>query len=330
MSAAQAPVAPRPAWMRSAEKGSVLGIRLLVWLATVTGRGPASWLLRPVATYYALLHGDVRRASRRWLEMATGRPASLGDVVGHIRHFAQVALDRLFFLRGISTPFRLSYTGDEHLHQLAAAGQGGILLGAHLGSQGAMGAGGYDQSLRINVVGYFNNAAMFNSALVALNPQSRTRLVNISPDSPGSVLDIRERVDRGELVALAGDRLGANDRVVYANFFGRPAPFPLAPFVLAAILNKPVCLVFALYREPDSYDLYCEPFAETLAVPRKGRQEALALHVQRYAERLEHYARLSPNNWFNFFDFHDPHGVAAAPEAAPEPPADDAASAGGP
>jgi len=27
--------------------------------------------------------------------------------------------------------------------------------------------------------------------------------------------------------------------------------------------------------------------------------------MQRYAERLEHYARLAPYNWFNFYPFWD-------------------------
>lgn len=51
------------------------------------------------------------------------------------------------------------------------------------------------------------------------------------------------------------------------------------------------------------YDLYCEPFAERVTLPRGDRQGALAEHVRRYAERLEHYVRKAPDNWFNFYDF---------------------------
>ncbi len=35
--------------------------------------------------------------------------------------------------------------------------------------------------------------------------------------------------------------------------------------------------------------------------PRPGAP--LKAYVQRYAERLEHYARKAPDNWFNFYDF---------------------------
>ena len=49
--------------------------------------------------------------------------------------------------------------------------------------------------------------------------------------------------------------------------------------------------------------LHCEPFADPLLLPRGERQQALQQTVDRYAQRLEYYALLSPLDWFNFFDF---------------------------
>jgi predicted LPLAT superfamily acyltransferase len=61
--------------------------------------------------------------------------------------------------------------------------------------------------------------------------------------------------------------------------------------------------VFGLYTAPSRYDLYCEPFAERITLPRRGREQALLDVVQRYADRLEEHARRAPDNWFNFYDF---------------------------
>ena len=77
---------------------------------------------------------------------------------------------------------------------------------------------------------------------------------------------------------------------------------------LAAVLKCPIYLVFGLYFEPNRYELFCEPFAERIVLPRGDRQEALRIVVSRYAERLEAYCRQAPNNWFNFFDFWESQG----------------------
>jgi predicted LPLAT superfamily acyltransferase len=36
---------------------------------------------------------------------------------------------------------------------------------------------------------------------------------------------------------------------------------------------------------------------------RNRRAEEIQLWAQRYADRLEHYTRVAPYNWFNFFPF---------------------------
>ena len=308
-------------WLKASEKGSVLGIRFVVWLATLAGRGPARLLVRVVALYYVVAHRDVRDASRRWLGRVHNRAATWRDIYQHVFRFAQVTLDKLFFMRGDSAGFVFNHTGAEHLRTLAKSGSGAILLSAHMGNASAMSAGRHDQRLNISIAGYFKNAAMINAALSQLDPASTARVVHISPGNPSAVLSIREKVEAGGMVAIAGDRVGLNERTVTVPFFGAPAQFPLAPFVLAAVLKKPVFLVFALYHEPNRYELYCEPFAESLAVPRKDRQRHLTAHVARYAARLEHYARLAPDNWFNFYDFWNPTHASSEPAATePTPP----------
>ena len=114
---------------------------------------------------------------------------------------------------------------------------------------------------------------------------------------------LQAAIERGELVAVLGDRVGVNEKTATANFLGAPARFPTGPYTLAALLRCPIYLTFGLYRAPNRYDLYCEPLCEQLELPRGAREAALAAHVQRYADRLEHYCRLAPHDWFNFYDF---------------------------
>ena len=289
--------------MSATEKGSLAGMRLLAWLALSVGRWPTRLIVRAVALWYTLLHPGVRRASASWWRKILHREPTLREIYQHVLRFAQTALDRIFLLKGRVDLFEFTHTGHENMAQLRAQNRGAILLSAHLGSPSAMSAEGGDQRLRIHIVGYFKNAKMINAIMANVNPQSQTRVVHIEPGSTASVLLMRDRIEAGDMLALAADRIGIGDRTAQVDFLGEKAAFPTGPFLLASVLKCPVLLVFGLYREPNHYDLYCEPFADRIDLPRKNREEAMRDWLQKYAQRLEYYARKAPDNWFNFFDF---------------------------
>lgn len=290
-------------WLTRGERGALLGIRLVFWMARVLGRWPTRQFVRLLALYYATFDAAAARASHDWLTRVHGRPATRAETRAHILRFAQVALDRIYLLQGATHGFRVTRTGSHHLEGLVARRQGAVLLGAHLGSFEAMRAGAREETLPLYIVGHFENARMINALLARIAPEMAGRVIHAGGDPVAFALRIRELVEGGALVAILGDRVGLNDKAIEVPFLGQPARFPTGPFLLAAILRCPVYLVFGLYFDPDRYDLYCEPFAERVELPRGHREEALRAIVERYAERLEAHARKAPDNWFNFYDF---------------------------
>lgn len=288
-------------WLDMAEAGSVLGLRIVLFTSRILGRRGARALLVPIVFYYALLHRQARRASRTYLERV-GQPSGFGASYTHLLRFAQCALDRLYFLQGRLDLFRVSSTGTEHLRLLRDEKRGAILLGAHLGSFEAMRARGGSADYPINIVGYFRHAAKINSVLERAGCKLRERFVEVEPGSVSFVLHLRDLVERGEMIALMADRIVSGE-TVEVDFLGKKARLPTGPFVLASMLRCPVYLTFGLHRPPDRYEIHCEPFAERVELPRATRAATLHAHVQRYAERLEHYCMLAPDNWFNFYDF---------------------------
>jgi predicted LPLAT superfamily acyltransferase len=290
-------------WLDQRERGVISVIRLTSYWVGVFGRNPTRVLVRFIAVYYALFDRVARKASRDWLTRVHGKPATFGQIYGHILRFAQVTIDRLLFVRGSSDIFEIERIGTQALEKQVATGQGAFLLGAHLGSMDAMRAEGQNQQLPVSVVGNFENARMINAVLEALNPELSNQVVHVGRDPIGLALTLRDRIAEGGLIALTADRVGMNDKFVEVDFLGAPAAFSTGPFILASVLKCPIYLVFGLYFEPNRYELLCEPFSDRIELPRRGREEALKEVVSRYAERLEVYCRRAPDNWFNFFDF---------------------------
>lgn len=290
------------AWMTRPERGTVLGVRALLLFVRVFGRRGAGALLAVIVFYYAIFAGKARAASQAYLRRI-GVPAGFWGSYRHIYTFARCALDRVFLVRGEVGRFRVTRTGSEHLRALKREGRGAILLGAHLGSFEAMRASGDDERLPLNILAYWHNARMISGFLRSVGSDFDARVISIDPQDTSYILAAKEAIERGELVAVLGDRVGVNEKTVTVNFLGAPARLPAGPFTLAALLKCPIYLTFGLYHAPDRYDLYCEPFAEHLELPRGRREAATLAHAQRYADRLEHYCRLAPLNWFNFYDF---------------------------
>lgn len=280
----------------------VAGIRLVEALCRLLGRRVAGGLLWLFSVHYALFARTARRSSKAYLARI-GQEATFGAVVRHLFHFVRVKLDRYLFLGEHTAQLDLECFGGESLRREGT--RGAVLLGAHLGSLEAIRAIAEREKVPVNVlVADLRAAERMNGVLARLAPSLNFRLIALDPTRATSMLDVKERIDRGELVAILADRIpDKSDRTVEADFLGAKALFPTGPYLLAHMLHCPVYLVFGLLREPNRYEVYVEPFADAIRLPRATRAEALRTYAQKYADRIEAHARKAPYNWFNFYDF---------------------------
>lgn len=297
---------PREGWLSVRERGGVFGIRFVVFLCTAFGRTPARLFITFLSAWYFLFDGHLRRCSRAYLERLHGRSVTRREVFRHVLTFARVTLDRIFLAAGKTRAFHVEFHGEEHLRRLREEGRGALLILAHLGSFEAGRALARERQFAINILGNFHNARLINEALARMNPGADTRLIDIGAKGGFDfVFKAEERLNKGELIATMGDRVGPDGKQLSVDFLGKNAAFPTGPYLLAAALNCPVYLAFGVYSEPNRYDLYCEPFAEKIELNRRDRAGSIRPYIEKYAERLADHCRKAPFNWFNFYDFWD-------------------------
>lgn len=289
-------------WTRRSERGAVPLIKSIVWVALRLGRPVARLILYPICLYFLIFSNASRRASRDYLARALARKPGFADVYRHYFTFATCALDRVFFLNDQLQMFDLGVHGEEIVLDAWQRGGGCILLGAHFGSFEATRAlGRRHGELRVSLVMYEENARKVQSVLNAINPRLTMDVIGLG--KPDAMIAVVERLERGDVVGILPDRSIAGEKQVRHSFLGAPAAFPHAPFRMAALLKRPVVLMLGVYRGGRRYDIYFETLIDPADPAARWSGEDAEAAMRLYVERLEHYCRMAPFNWFNFYDF---------------------------
>ena len=293
---------PRPEWVDRPERSNALAMRFVVWVALTLGRPAARSLLYPVCLYFLIFSSASRAASTKYLRKVLNREPGLADAFRHCHAFAATILDRVFLFNDQYARFDVRVHGEDILTGIAARGEGCVLLGAHMGSFEIIRAlGRRNTAARISLVMYEENARKLNSVLDAINPDLSLQIIALGKID--SMLKVETALNQGEIIGMLGDRTFQGEGTVACQFLGEQARFPSGPFRLAATLKRPMVLMFGLYRGGNRYDIYFERLVDTWQVPRAARDLLLERAQQRYVERLEHYCRDAPYNWYNFYDF---------------------------
>ncbi|WP_314407875.1 glycosyl transferase [Pseudomonas kuykendallii] len=301
-------------WAAQGERGSLLLMRFTAWAARTLGRRLIAPLLYGIVFYFFLFGRRARRSAReyqdnlaQWSGKAGLRP-NTRSVFRQFLAFADSLLDKLDVWNGKLDMRDIELLDPAGLRQKTSSGQRGqLLVGAHLGNLEVCRAlAELGEQVRMNVLVHTRHAERFNSLLGEAGA-SRLRLIQVSELDPAIMLQLSERLDNGEWLAIAGDRVplhgGRRSRV---DFLGKPADFPQGPWLLAGLLQCPASLLFCI-KQRGRYRIHLEPFAERIHWRRNDRQQVIREWTQRYALRLGEHCAQAPLQWFNFYPFWKSH-----------------------
>lgn len=307
-------------WSRLHESGTLLGMQLLLLTYRLTGRWGFRALLLPVMIYYYVFRPSARWSSRQYRDHFRQRfpDTSLGRWAGlrHFLMFGETLLDKLLAWMGHIHLEDVEFpeASKQCFESMMMKKKGAVLIVSHLGNiELTRALARRFPDMKMTVLVHTHHATRFNSLLKRIAPEGGIELLQVTEMTPATAMTLAERIDRGELVVIAGDRTpinGTMERVSTVDFLGTPAPFPQGPIVLSGLLKCPVLLMFCL-KGDKHYTIFTETFAEQIYLPRAKRGEIIESEVARFAKRLEVYCRMAPLQWFNFYDFWQESGVSA-------------------
>ena len=300
----------QPHWAGQRERGSFILMKFTAWLARLLGRRLISPLLYLIVLYFYLFGAEARRSIyqyQRNLATWSGRrelqPSRL-SVLRHFMSFTDTLLDKLDVWNGKLGLEQVTLIDPSNAcTQLRQEGRGQMLVAAHLGNLEVCRAlAELGEQVTMNVLVHTKHAEQFNRLLGEAGA-THLRLIQVSELDAAIMLQLSERLERGEWLAIAGDRVPlTGSRTVNVNFLGKPAAFPQGPWLLAGLLQCPVNLIHCL-KIDNRYQVIIEPFAERLQWKRSERDAVIRHWTQRYADQLAQRCLDAPLQWFNFYPF---------------------------
>ncbi|OSQ38316.1 glycosyltransferase family 2 protein [Thalassospira mesophila] len=297
-------------WADIDERGMYWGMRFLGWVYKTGGRYLCLGVMLPVIVYFFLTGDTARKASRKYLrKMARVNgtaPPRWRDSFRHFWRFGEAALDKVAGWSGeIKMDDVLFPDGQQGVFSYLPKDQAIVLLVSHFGNIEMIRAlASRERNFRVNVLLHQKNAARFGKVLQKLAPESQVNLIEVSDIGPDTAIMLRQKVEQGEWVVIAADRvaIGARDKTVMVPFLGDPAPLPQGPFILAHLLGCPVYMA-AAWRNNNQFEVAWEKLTDRMVLPRGKRVEAITKYASQYMAWLEPRVRAHPMQWYNFFDF---------------------------
>ncbi len=289
-------------WLNQKERGSLLLIRLIGWLANKIGRPVGRLLLYPISFYFVLLTPRARHASQDYLRRVLGRSPRFGELFRHVHSFAATILDRVYLITNRMDYFDITIHGYPELLAQYHRGKGCLMLGSHLGSFELLRSlADKEEGVVFHALMHEANAEKVSSVLTALNPEIKDTVIPVGRSD--TLFQVQAAMERGEVVGILGDRVALDDKIVECDFFGESCKFPAGPLLVGGLLGVPVIMFFGVYLGGRRYEIHFEVLSDGFTLNRITRMEQVQAMTQHYVKRLEYYCRRYPYNWFNFYDF---------------------------
>lgn len=285
-------------WYQLKEQAAGEKRLLLTWYIYKVFGKKAVRVLAFFVTLFAFLGAkEPRRNSAKFLKIIGLKP-SLINQFKHFLEYSYSLTDRMEVFSGNYDYNKIIFDSEEDKNSLINDFDKGIFfICSHLGNIDVMRAfmNKYPDR-RVNVFLSKEQCKIFNNFIKQIEIETPAVTYPVEEINIDTSIEIKDKLSRGEIVIMAGDRTSKNSTNSEVELFGRKVLFPLGTFKFAQIMDSPVYFACAL-REGENYRVYLEKFSAE--VSRTGRAAKMQKDFAAFIEKL------TPKAPFQFFHFYD-------------------------
>jgi predicted LPLAT superfamily acyltransferase len=283
-------------------RGGLLGHQIFIFVLKYLGLPPAYFLLYFVAFYYFLFSRKSNGFIYRYFkEIHHYSPFKARKAVYRNYYiFGQILIDKVAIYSGLADKFTFSLEEEKHL---ASMDQGGFMISAHIGNWEMAGKKSDRIHKTMNLVMLDAEHQRIKHYLDSVMQERNIKVIPLKDDL-SHLISIRQALDKGELIAIHGDRFMEGMKTLSASFMGKEARFPEGPFYLALRMNAPVSFAFAMKEGRKHYHFYATP-PKKYDIPQGKRISAEDIEpvLKDYISAVETMLKKYPKQWFNYYQF---------------------------
>lgn len=278
--------------------GSALGFRIFIFVICNFGLSVSYFVLHFVSGFYYLTKKDVRRVlAQFYKEHLEMNPKKINATVRKNMYLLGKSLvDRTAYMANKANKIGYTTDGESHFLNLIQSKSGAFLLSAHLGNWEIAGGILSEYRAEISVVMYQNEKESIQRLYKSAGLRPKFNVIHIKEDLD-HVFKIYQALKKGHLVCMHGDRFINPTKTFQLGFLNGKAKFPQGPFELCKKFDVPYSIVFATKSGKFDYHL-------TATKPKKAQGSSLDIATE-FVTLLEQKVRAYPEQWFNYFPFHD-------------------------
>ncbi|NLX71923.1 MAG: lipid A biosynthesis acyltransferase [Bacteroidales bacterium] len=292
-------------------RGGTFGYKFFILLIENSNQKVTYFFLRIVAFYFFLF---VRNKNIKFYFRDIHKLKGLAFQKALYRNYlmlGEVLVDKIAFLVKPRVHFTFDYEGEEYLHEMAAGGKGGMLIGAHMGNWELAGNLLDRIDSKVNVLMLDAEHQSIKALLESHKVLSKFEVILIRDDF-SHLIKIREALERNEFVVMHGDRYVDGNGVIELDFMAAKAKFPVGPLYMASKFAVPVSFVYTLKDRATHYHFYAtKPEIFPYPASLKRRREDIRVMVEKYVSNLEFMVKRYPTQWFNYFPFWEDESTAS-------------------
>lgn len=310
--AAPAGLASAP-WHAQREQSAGRGRMWFMWAVYARcGKTALKLVTVPVIAFIYPFAGPARRALRTYyavLAAFRGRkdapPVGAWTLYRHLLGFAWSLADKTdacTLRKDLPQMSVRDDAGGRAFRDLVAARKGAFLVSTHLGTVEVLPAlasahqGIGEKAPHVHAFQQMGHDAVFTRMFMRHFDATHVTLHAVEEIGVETAVRMQEAVGRGELVLMAGDRVGARSGKTFDHaFLGRPCRWPKGVFVFAKLMACPVFFVTCVRTGWNAYECHFHRYTGPASSPARMLDEYTAFLE---AETLAH-----PEQWYQFYDF---------------------------